>query len=94
MASGPRQRAVGSDCAPRNKVLERFVAAPYTAILQESEGWWFGWIGEIPGVNAQARTRQELLDDLSEALAEALEMNRAEARSAASGAYEEVSLPA
>jgi hypothetical protein len=35
-----------------------------------------------------------LLENLRDALEEALEMNRAEARAAASGAYEEVSLSA
>jgi len=47
---------------------------------------------EVPGVNSQGQTRAELLDNLRDALEEALEMNRAEARAAAVGAYEEVSL--
>jgi hypothetical protein len=37
---------------------------------------------------------EELLENLRDALEEALEMNRAETRAAASGAYEEVSMPA
>ncbi len=45
-------------------------------------------------MNSQGKTRSELLENLRDALAEALEMNRAEARAAASGAYEEVSIPA
>ena len=47
---------------------------------------------EVPGVNSQGSTREELLDNLRDALDEALEMNRAEARAAAAGAYEEVSI--
>lgn len=43
-------------------------------------------------LNSQGKTREELLDNLRDALEEALEMNRAEARAAAGGAYEEVSL--
>jgi hypothetical protein len=35
---------------------------------------------------------KELLDNLRDALEEALEMNRADARAAANGAYEEVSI--
>lgn len=66
--------------------------APYSAVVQQHGEWWIGWIAEVPGVNSQAPTRQELLENLQEALKEALEMNRAEARSAAVGAYEEVSL--
>lgn len=70
------------------------MAATYTAVVQQHDEWWIGWIEEIPGVNSQGRTREELLDNLRDALEEALEMNRAEARAAAKGAYEEVSIPA
>ncbi|HEV8061710.1 MAG TPA: type II toxin-antitoxin system HicB family antitoxin [Gemmataceae bacterium] len=70
------------------------MAANYTAVVQHHEEWWIGWIEEVPGVNSQGKTRDELLDNLRDALEEALEMNRAEARAAASGAYEEVSIPA
>jgi len=66
----------------------------YSAIVQQSEGWWIGWIEEVPGVNSQGRTREELLDNLRDALDEALELNRAEARAAATGVFEEVSIPA
>jgi predicted RNase H-like HicB family nuclease len=64
----------------------------YTAIVQRDGKWWIGWIEEVPGVNSQGRTRAELLDNLRDALEEALEMNRSEARAAASGTYEEVSI--
>ena len=64
----------------------------YTAIVQQIGDWWVGWVEEVPGVNSQGQTREELLDNLRDALEEALEMNRAEARAAAQGAYEEVSL--
>lgn len=68
--------------------------ANYTAVIQQHGEWWIGWIEEVPGVNSQGKTRQELLDNLRDALNEALEMNRAEARAAAGGPYEEVSIPA
>lgn len=70
------------------------IPAPYTAVIQQSEGWWIGWIEEVPGVNSQGKTREELLENLREALQEALEMNRADARAAATGAFEEVSITA
>jgi predicted RNase H-like HicB family nuclease len=70
------------------------VEANYTAVIQQHGEWWIGWIEEVPGVNSQGKTRQELLDNLRDALNEALEMNRAEARAAAGGPYEEVSIPA
>lgn len=66
----------------------------YSAVVQQHEDWWIGWIEEVPGVNSQGRTRDELLDNLRDALEEALEMNRAEARAAATGTFEEVSISA
>jgi predicted RNase H-like HicB family nuclease len=64
----------------------------YTAVIQRDDPWWIGWVEEIPGVNSQGHTREELLENLRSALHEALEMNRAEALAAIRGAYEEVSL--
>ncbi len=68
------------------------MATNYTAVVQQHGEWWIGWVEEVPGVNSQGRTREELLDNLRDCLAEALEMNRADARAAASGPFEEVSL--
>lgn len=64
----------------------------YTAIVQQNGPWWIGWIEELRGVNSQGATREELLENLRSALAEALELNRQEALSAAHGVYEEVSI--
>ncbi len=47
----------------------------YTAVVQQSGEWWIGWVEEVPGVNSQGTTREELLDNLRDALDEALEMN-------------------
>ena len=66
----------------------------FKAIIQRDGPWWIGWIEEIPGVNSQGATKQELLDNLQSALAEALEMNRADARAAAKGQFEEASVSA
>ena len=64
----------------------------YTAVVQRDGEWWIGWIEEIPGVNSQGRTREDLLDNLRSALQEALAMNRADALAAATGDYEEASV--
>ena len=56
------------------------MAATYTAVVQQHGEWWIGWVEEVPGVNSQGQTREELLENLRDALEEALEMNRAEAR--------------
>jgi len=45
----------------------------YTAIIRQSGDWWIGWIEEIPGVNCQEQTREELIECLRLTLKEALE---------------------
>lgn len=62
----------------------------YTAAIRRDGKWWIGWIEEIPGVNSQGKTRAELLENLRSALKEAIEMNRAEAQSAAGSPFEEL----
>ncbi len=52
----------------------------YTAVIQSDGAWWIGWLEEIPGVNCQAESRDDLVENLKSALAEMLEMNRDEAR--------------
>ena len=64
----------------------------YTAIIQQRGDWWIGWIEEIPGVNCQEKTREELLDTLRITLLEALELNRQEAIRAAEGGYQEIAI--
>ncbi len=66
------------------------MANSYTAITKQDENWWIGWIEEIPGVNCQERTREELLSSLKIALKEALEFNRQEAIKAAEPDFFEV----
>lgn len=61
----------------------------YTAVLKHDGEWWIGWIEEIPGVNCQEATREELLESLRVTLKEALELNRQEARGAAGEGFEE-----
>jgi predicted RNase H-like HicB family nuclease len=70
------------------------MGANYTAVIQRNGKWWIGWVEEVPGVNSQGKTRNELLENLRDALNEALEMNRADARAAAGATYEEVPIPA
>lgn len=65
------------------------MATTFTAIIKESNGWWIGWIEEVPGVNAQERSKEELLSSLREVLKEALEFNRQDARASARGGYTE-----
>ena len=55
----------------------------YTAVVQHRGDWWIGWIEEVPGVNCQERTREQLLDSLRVTLREILEYNRQQAIAAA-----------
>lgn len=61
----------------------------YKAVTKQDGDWWIGWIEEIPGVNCQERTREELLESLKSTLTEALEFNRREALEAADTGYTE-----
>ena len=61
----------------------------YTAVIKQDDGWWIGWIEEVPGVNCQEATREELLESLKITLREALEFNRQDAVSLAGMDYEE-----
>ena len=63
----------------------------YTAIVQQQGEWWIGWIKDIPGVNCQERTYDELLDSLRAGLKDILAYNREQAISIAVGSnYQEV----
>jgi predicted RNase H-like HicB family nuclease len=65
------------------------MAANYTAIIKKDGAWWLGWIEEVPGVNAQEKTKSKLMASLKEVLAEALEFNRDEARKLAKTGFSE-----
>lgn len=62
----------------------------FTAVVKQEADAWIGWIEEVPGVNCQEASREELLESLRATLAEALEFNRQEALGAAGSEYEEL----
>jgi len=64
----------------------------YNAVIRQDGEWWIGWIEEVRGVNSQGATRDELIANLRAALAEAIELNRDDARKAAGAAYDEVAI--
>lgn len=51
----------------------------YKALIKQDGDWWIGWIEEVPGVNCQEASRDELLESLRVTLQEALEFNRQDA---------------
>ena len=61
----------------------------YTAVTKRDGDWWIGWIEEVPGVNCQERSHEELVETLRVTLKEALELNRKEAISAVGSGYQE-----
>lgn len=61
----------------------------YTAVVKKEGAWWIGWIEEVPGVNCQERTHEELVESLRETLREALELNRQDALASAGEEYRE-----
>ena len=65
------------------------MANTYTAITKQDGDWWVGWIEEVPGVNCQEKTREELLVSLRETLKEALDFNREDAIKSATPDYTE-----
>lgn len=39
-----------------------------TAVYKKSGKWYLGWVEEIPGVNTQGKTLEEVKENLKEAL--------------------------
>lgn len=37
----------------------------YTAVIKQDANWWIGWIEEVPGVNCQGSSRDDLLKSLA-----------------------------
>ena len=64
----------------------------FTAVIRRDGDWWIGWVEEIPGVNSQGTTKDELISNLRGALADAIEMNREDAKAAAGEGFEEIAM--
>ena len=52
------------------------MGSKHTAVIKRENEWWIGWIEEVPGVNCQERTKEELLSSLKQTLSEAIEFNK------------------
>ncbi len=76
------------ELAPSSQDMEGIqVNNEYTAVIKRDGDWWIGWIEEVPGVNCQELTREELVETLRVTLREALVLNREDALSAAGDRY-------
>jgi predicted RNase H-like HicB family nuclease len=36
----------------------------YRAVIKKVGNWWIGWLVDLPGVNAQERTKEKLIESL------------------------------
>jgi predicted RNase H-like HicB family nuclease len=72
------------------------MSGQYTAVIRKAGDWYIGWIEEIPGVNCQERTLEELRLSLQEALADILALRRQQALADAGSDFieEPIALPA
>ena len=61
-----------------NKTEIKDMDKNYTAVIKQNGPWWIGWIEEVPGVNCQEATKEELVETLRVTLREALEFKRQE----------------
>jgi predicted RNase H-like HicB family nuclease len=68
---------------------EKRMTNTYTAVITQDGKHWIGWIEEVPGVNCQAESRDELLETLQVTLVEAIQLNRESALREAPEGYEE-----
>ena len=65
----------------------------YTAVIKQDGKWWIGWIEEVPGVNCQELSYEELIKTLKVSLREAIEFNRKDALLSAGQDYREEKIP-
>ena len=36
----------------------------FRAVIKKRDDWWIGWLVDLPGVNAQEKTREKLVESL------------------------------
>jgi predicted RNase H-like HicB family nuclease len=78
--------------SPRTSLEVILMKAEFTAIVKKDGDWWIGWVEEIPGANAQEKTKEELILSLREAVKDILELRCQEARAQAQNDFEEIPL--
>lgn len=50
----------------------------YRAIIKQEKDWWIGWLVDLPGVNAQEKSYDELLESLKLGAADMPVLSKAE----------------
>jgi len=57
----------------------------FTAVFEQQEDWWIGYVEELPGANTLGRTLEETRSNLQEAIKLTIEANRALAQQEIAG---------
>ena len=57
----------------------------YTAVFEQVDRWWIGYVEELPGCNVQERTLEEARESLKEAIQLIVRANRDLARRESEG---------
>jgi len=47
----------------------------FTAVFEKEDGWWVGYVEELPGANTQGKTLGEARENLKEAVSMVLDAN-------------------
>jgi predicted RNase H-like HicB family nuclease len=50
--------------------------ARFTAVFEQENEWWIGYVEELPGANTQGKTLEETRENLKEAVQLLIEANR------------------
>ena len=53
------RRSVSWFCLQKGNINMKF-----RAVVKKSGAWWIGWLVDLPGVNAQEKTREKLMESL------------------------------
>jgi predicted RNase H-like HicB family nuclease len=48
----------------------------FTAVFEQVDEWWIGYVEELPGANTQGKTLEETRENLKEAVQLIIEANR------------------
>ena len=48
----------------------------YRAVIKKADNWWIGWLVDLPGVNAQEKTKKKLIESLKIGAKEMLETEK------------------
>lgn len=57
----------------------------FTAVFEQTDAWWIGYVEELPGANSQGASLDEARENLKEAVELILEANRELARKESAG---------